>query len=179
MLPGVVKICKICIYEIIPFLFLLRYAWSFGILDCGLRPLRAVGSLYEPEAGGGIGAYPPAYKPTGWKRPRRDFGLVESLRSINYNGQNSLNLKSKLKNLKFLRFAVPTMFHTRCQEEEVLNSAGMSSSYSSSIRLATGFTNSIFSITRTRTTAWTRNNLIDNSEHYDLSLRVQTVSYQL
>jgi len=23
----------------------------------------------------------------------RDFGLVESLRSINYNGQNSLNLK--------------------------------------------------------------------------------------
>jgi hypothetical protein len=44
--------------------------------------------------------------------------------------------------------------------------------------LATGFTNSIFSITRKRTTAWTKNNLIDNSEHYDLSLCFQTVSYQ-
>ncbi len=31
--------------------------------------------LYEPEAGGAIGAYPPACKPTGWKRPRRDCGL--------------------------------------------------------------------------------------------------------
>jgi hypothetical protein len=29
-----------------------------------------------------------------------DCGFVESLRSINYNGQNSLNLKFKLKNLK-------------------------------------------------------------------------------
>ena len=36
--------------------------------------------LYEPEAVGAIGAYPPAWKPkahkpTGWKRPRRDCGL--------------------------------------------------------------------------------------------------------
>jgi hypothetical protein len=28
-----------------------------GIWDCGLRPLRAVGSVYEPEAVGAIGAY--------------------------------------------------------------------------------------------------------------------------
>ena len=45
-----------------------------------LRPLWAVGSVSEPEAAGAIVAYPPAckpmaYKPTGWKRPRRDFGL--------------------------------------------------------------------------------------------------------
>jgi hypothetical protein len=41
--------------------------------------------------------------------PRRDCGLMESLRSINFNGpfdtkahdrQNSLNLKSKIQNLK-------------------------------------------------------------------------------
>ncbi len=47
--------------------------WNIGairlrIWDCGLRPV------------GGIGAYPPAckpmaYNPTGWKRPRRDFGF--------------------------------------------------------------------------------------------------------
>ena len=35
--------------------------------------------LYEPEAVGAIGAYPPACKPkaqtpTGWKRPRREVG---------------------------------------------------------------------------------------------------------
>jgi hypothetical protein len=49
----------------------------FGILDCGfeqkeqrylirdfgLRPLRAVGSIYEPEAGGAI----MAYTPEGWR----------------------------------------------------------------------------------------------------------------
>jgi hypothetical protein len=29
------------------------------ISECGLRPLRAVGSLYEPEAVGTIGAYAP------------------------------------------------------------------------------------------------------------------------
>ena len=28
-------------------------------LECGLRPLRAVGSIYEPEAVGAIGAYAP------------------------------------------------------------------------------------------------------------------------
>ena len=28
-------------------------------VECGLRPLRAVGSLYEPEAVGAIGAYAP------------------------------------------------------------------------------------------------------------------------
>jgi len=33
--------------------------WKFPIADFGLRPLRAVGSLYEPEAGGVIGAYSP------------------------------------------------------------------------------------------------------------------------
>jgi len=27
--------------------------------ECGLRPLRAVGSIYEPEAVGAIGAYAP------------------------------------------------------------------------------------------------------------------------
>jgi hypothetical protein len=27
--------------------------------ECGLRPLRAVGSIYEPEAIGDIGAYAP------------------------------------------------------------------------------------------------------------------------
>ena len=27
--------------------------------ECGLRPLRAVGSIYEPEAGGAIEAYAP------------------------------------------------------------------------------------------------------------------------
>ncbi len=27
--------------------------------ECGLRPLRAVGSIYEPEAVGVIGAYAP------------------------------------------------------------------------------------------------------------------------
>ncbi len=32
-------------------------------IGCGLRPLRAVGSLHEPEAVGAIGAYPPACKP--------------------------------------------------------------------------------------------------------------------
>ena len=34
---------------------------NFGlrILDFGLRPLRAVGSIYEPEAGGAIGASAP------------------------------------------------------------------------------------------------------------------------
>jgi len=31
----------------------------FRILDFGLRPLRAVGSIYEPEAGGAIVAYAP------------------------------------------------------------------------------------------------------------------------
>ncbi len=31
----------------------------FGVLNCGLRPLRAVGSLSEPEAVGAIGAYAP------------------------------------------------------------------------------------------------------------------------
>jgi len=62
-------------------------------IEGGLRPLRAVGSIYEPEAVGDIGAYPPAckpmaYKPTGWpparsgtilrlgeKRPRREVGM--------------------------------------------------------------------------------------------------------
>ena len=29
------------------------------IKEFGLRPLRAVGSIYEPEAGGAIGAYAP------------------------------------------------------------------------------------------------------------------------
>jgi hypothetical protein len=28
-------------------------------VECGLRPLRAVGSIYEPEAVGAIGAYAP------------------------------------------------------------------------------------------------------------------------
>jgi len=28
-------------------------------IECGLRPLRAVGSIYEPEAVGDIGAYTP------------------------------------------------------------------------------------------------------------------------
>jgi len=51
-----------------------------GNAEYGLQPLRALGSIYEPEAGGAKMAYPPAckpmaYKPTGWKRPRRDFGL--------------------------------------------------------------------------------------------------------
>jgi len=27
--------------------------------ECGLRPLRAVGSIYEPEAVGAMGAYAP------------------------------------------------------------------------------------------------------------------------
>jgi hypothetical protein len=31
-----------------------RWNW-----ECGLRPLRAVGSIYEPEAVGAIGAYAP------------------------------------------------------------------------------------------------------------------------
>ena len=47
------------------------FVLGFGIVDFGLRPLRAVGSIYEPEAVGAIRAYPPAckpmaYKPTGW-----------------------------------------------------------------------------------------------------------------
>jgi len=64
-----------------------------GDTECGLRPLRAVGSIYEPEAVGAAWAYPPAckpmaYKPTGWpparsgtilrlgeKRPRREGGI--------------------------------------------------------------------------------------------------------
>ena len=33
--------------------------FRFSILDCGLRPLRAVGSIYEPEAVGAIGVYAP------------------------------------------------------------------------------------------------------------------------
>jgi len=34
-----------------------RYGrWNWG---CGLRPLRAVGSIYEPKAVGAIGAYAP------------------------------------------------------------------------------------------------------------------------
>jgi hypothetical protein len=45
-------------------------AWGQeAILDCGLRPLRAVGSIYEPEAAGAIGAYAPE-------------GFVVSLRAI-------------------------------------------------------------------------------------------------
>jgi len=41
--------------------------------ECGLRPLRAVGSLYEPEA---IGAY--AYAPAGMRKVRFIFSLVKS-----------------------------------------------------------------------------------------------------
>ena len=35
--------------------------WEGGMQksECGLRPLRAVGSIYEPEAVGAIGAYAP------------------------------------------------------------------------------------------------------------------------
>jgi hypothetical protein len=32
---------------------------QFGVLDCGLRPLRAVGSIYKPEAVGAIRVYAP------------------------------------------------------------------------------------------------------------------------
>jgi hypothetical protein len=35
------------------------FDFEFGIADCGLRPLRAVGSIYEPEAVGAIMAYAP------------------------------------------------------------------------------------------------------------------------
>ena len=44
----------------------------FGFLDCGLRPLRAVGSIYEPEAVGAIRAYAPEgmwEKWGDWERP--------------------------------------------------------------------------------------------------------------
>jgi hypothetical protein len=41
-------------------------------IECGLRPLRAVGSLYEPEA---IGAY--AYAPAGMRK-EKEIGIWES-----------------------------------------------------------------------------------------------------
>jgi hypothetical protein len=49
--------------------------------EVGMRPPASPSCrLYEPEAVGVIGAYPPAwkpmaYKPTGWKRPRREGGM--------------------------------------------------------------------------------------------------------
>jgi hypothetical protein len=52
--------------------------------EVGIRPPASPSCrLYEPEARGAIGAYPPAwkpmaYKPTGWKRPRREGGKIGS-----------------------------------------------------------------------------------------------------
>jgi len=63
-----------------------QYLGGDGILECGLRPLRAVGSLYEPEAVGATGAYAPegseeganaASGPEG-STPRREGGINES-----------------------------------------------------------------------------------------------------
>ena len=51
-----------------------------GSAEVGMRPPASPSCrLYEPEAIGVKGAYPPAckpmaYKPTGWKRPRREVG---------------------------------------------------------------------------------------------------------
>ena len=45
--------------------------------------------LSEPEA---VGAYPPAckppaYEPTGWKRPRREYGKKEKRVAESYEGE--------------------------------------------------------------------------------------------
>ena len=56
-----------------------------------VRYRNAASGLSEPEAVGAIGAYPPAckppaYEPTGWKRPRRECGKKEKQGAESYEG---------------------------------------------------------------------------------------------
>ena len=50
----------------------LRVDSGIRMWECGLRPLRAVGFIYEPEAGGAIEAYAPEGR---WNEVIGEFGL--------------------------------------------------------------------------------------------------------